>query len=88
VKGWRHGSRCDVRAIRVQARDIQNGLYHVLNNAEYDDILDDDNDKHLVLGFDSKTNLLEILYNVVDEQTVRVFHAMKCTQAFRVLLDR
>jgi hypothetical protein len=63
-------------------------IYHVLNNAEYDDILDDDNEKHLVLGFDSKTNLLEILYNVIDEQTVKVFHAMKCTHAFRALLDR
>jgi uncharacterized DUF497 family protein len=63
-------------------------IYHVLNNAEYDDVLDDDNEKHLVLGFDSKTNLLEILYNVIDEQTVRVFHAMKCRHAFRVLLDR
>jgi hypothetical protein len=63
-------------------------IYHVLNNAEYDDVLDDDNKKHLVLGFDSKTNLLEILYNVIDEQTVKVFHAMKCTQTFRALLDR
>ncbi|MDR1470636.1 MAG: hypothetical protein LBT00_15260 [Spirochaetaceae bacterium] len=63
-------------------------IYHVLNNVEYDDVLDDDNEKHLVLGFDSKTNLLEILYNVIDEQTVRVFHAMKCTNTFRALLDR
>jgi hypothetical protein len=63
-------------------------IYHVLNHAEYDDILDDDNEKHLVLGFDTKANLLEILYNVIDEQTVRVFHAMPCTPTFRSLLDR
>jgi hypothetical protein len=49
----------------------------VLNNAEYDDVLEYDNEKHLVLGFDSKTNLLEIMYNVIDERTVKVFHAMK-----------
>jgi uncharacterized DUF497 family protein len=63
-------------------------IYHVLEHVEYDDVLDDDNEKHMVLGFDSKTNLLEILYNVIDEQTVRVFHAMKCTHTFRALLDR
>jgi hypothetical protein len=63
-------------------------IYHVLNNAEYDDVLDNDNEKHLVVGFDSRTNLLEILYNVVDEQTVKVFHAMKCRHAFRSLLER
>jgi hypothetical protein len=66
----------------------QADIYHALNNAEYDDVLDNDNEKHLALGFDRKTNLLEILYNVVDEQTVKVFHAMKCTPAFRALLDR
>jgi hypothetical protein len=63
-------------------------IYHVLSNAEYDGVLDDDNEKHLALGFDSKTNLLEILYNVIDEQTIKVFHAMKCTHTFRSLLDR
>jgi hypothetical protein len=63
-------------------------IYHALNHAEYDDVLENDNEKHLVLGFDAKANLLEILYNVIDEQTVKVFHAMPCTHAFRNLLDR
>jgi uncharacterized DUF497 family protein len=63
-------------------------IYHVLNNVEYDDVFDDDNEKHLVLGFDSNVNLLEILYNVIDEQTIKVFHAMKCTYTFRALLNR
>jgi hypothetical protein len=62
-------------------------IYHVLNHAEYDDVLYNDNEKHLVLGFDTKANLLEILYNVIDEQTVRVFHAMPCTHTFHSLLE-
>ena len=32
-------------------------------NALYDDVLDDTDNKHLVLGFDRNGNLLEILYN-------------------------
>jgi hypothetical protein len=63
-------------------------IYHALGNAEYDDVLDDDSEKHLVLGFDSRAKLLEILYNVIDEQAVKVFHAMPCRHAFRALLDR
>jgi hypothetical protein len=40
-----------------------------------------------LIGFDSNANLLEIMYNVIDEQTVRVFHAMKCTNEHRALLE-
>jgi hypothetical protein len=29
-------------------------IYYALEHAEYDDVLDDDNEKHLVLGFDSQ----------------------------------
>ena len=32
--------------------------------------------KYLVIGFDLKGNLLEIMYNLVDEDTANVFHAM------------
>jgi hypothetical protein len=31
--------------------------------------------------------LLEIVYNVIDEQTVKVFHADKCTNEHRALLN-
>ncbi|MDR2730761.1 MAG: hypothetical protein LBB81_07685 [Treponema sp.] len=34
--------------------------------------------KYLVIGFDLNGNLLEIMYNLVDEDTANVFHAMKC----------
>jgi hypothetical protein len=31
--------------------------------------------------------LLEIVYNVIDEQTVKVFHADTCTKEHRTLLN-
>ena len=40
--------------------------------------LADHEDKHLLLGFDTKGRVLEILYNIIDEHTINVFHAMKC----------
>jgi hypothetical protein len=63
-------------------------IRHAVMNLLYDDMFDDDLDKHLLLGFDSNANLLEILYNIVDERTVRVFHAMPCRTAFIVLLNQ
>ena len=47
--------------------------------------LADHEDKHLLLGFDTKGRVLEILYNVIDEHTISVFHAMKCRKIWRSL---
>jgi hypothetical protein len=63
-------------------------IRHAVMNLLYDDMFDDDLNKHLLLGFDSNANLLEILYNVVDGQMVRVFHAMPCRTAFIALLNQ
>jgi len=38
--------------------------------------------KYLLIGFDLSGNLLEIMYNLVDEDTANVFHAMKCRKEF------
>ena len=54
----------------------------------YNDILDDYEGKYLLLGFDRSTNLLEIMYNYINGQTVRVFHAMRCRNAFLPLLNQ
>jgi len=56
-------------------------------NVVYDDIWDDASDKHLLMGFDSSGNLLEVMYNVIDEQSINVFHAMKCRSIYYKLLD-
>jgi hypothetical protein len=65
----------------VSEADIKRAIQNVI----YDDIVDGFDDKHLLLGFDSNGNLLEILYNFIDEQSVNVFHAMKCRTAWRFL---
>jgi hypothetical protein len=62
-------------------------IRHAILNYKYDDIFDDDPEKHLLIGFDSNANLLEIMYNVIDEQCVKVFHAMRCRDALLPLLN-
>jgi hypothetical protein len=65
----------------ISEADIKRAIQNVI----YDDIVDGFDDKHLLLGFDRSGNLLEILYNFIDEQSVNVFHAMKCRKAWRSL---
>jgi hypothetical protein len=54
---------------------------------EYDAALEEHADKYLLIGFDRTANLIEILYNVIDDSTILVFHAMKCRPAFIALLN-
>ena len=63
-------------------------IRHAIINVIYDDIWDDATDKHLLLGFDGNGNALEIMYNVIDEQSqsINVFHAMKCRSIYYHLL--
>jgi hypothetical protein len=42
----------------------------------YNEIIEDDAEKYLLLGFDTHANLLEIIYNKIDEQTINIFHVM------------
>ena len=61
-----------------------------IDTAKYDGFLDDDKDsenKRLLIGFDRNGNPIEVFYNVLDFDTVRVFHAMKCRNSFKHLLE-
>ncbi|UYN83081.1 MAG: hypothetical protein KIT89_10285 [Microcella sp.] len=57
-------------------------------NALIDGPLDEENpQRRLRLGFDTKTRLLEIVVLVWDDGTVEIIHAMKCRPQYRALLD-
>ena len=56
---------------------------------KYDAILEENgwSDKHLLIGFNRSADLIEVLYNDIDEDTVRVFHAMECRNSFKELIN-
>jgi len=68
----------------ISKEDIRHAVLHPV----YDEIQDEGDDKHLLLGFDRSMNLLEIAYNIIDDQTFKVFHAMKCQNSYYELLRR
>jgi hypothetical protein len=54
----------------------------------YDGPVDGDVNKRLLLGFDRNNNLLEIMYNIINENRINVFHAMQARRALMALLDK
>jgi len=43
--------------------------------------------KYLLIGFDRKGNLLEIMYNIRTDGSYNIFHAMKCRKEFYRLAE-
>jgi hypothetical protein len=61
----------------------EENIHCALQNHLTDSAIDDgEGAKYLVIGFDKSGNLLEIMYNLIGEQTIKVFHAMKCRRTF------
>jgi hypothetical protein len=54
----------------------------------FDGLIEGYDSKYLLTGFDSRGNVLEIMYNLVDGQTAHIFHAMRCRKAFRMLRNQ
>ena len=54
----------------------------------YEDMLEDFDNKHLLLGFNTSGNLIEVMYNRVSDKAIKIFHAMPCRKAFRKMVEQ
>lgn len=63
----------------ISEEDIRYAFAHKI----FDHPIVGEEEKNLLIGFDTKANVLEILYNVISEQKINVFHAMKCRKNWR-----
>jgi hypothetical protein len=57
-------------------------IWHAYKTRVYEAALDGVPDKYALIGFDTRGNPLEILYNPVGGDTINVFHAMKVRGTF------
>ncbi|MCL2187115.1 MAG: hypothetical protein FWB86_14890 [Treponema sp.] len=57
------------------------------DNKLFDHPIAHEEGKNLLIGLDKRLNPLEIMYNEIDDNTVNVFHAMKCRKAWRDLAN-
>jgi hypothetical protein len=58
-----------------------------VTHPRYEGPLENAGNQYLLLGFDANGNLLEILYNRIDDETVNIFHAMRCRSIYFPLLE-
>ena len=54
----------------------------------FDGLIEGYDNKFLLTGFDTRGNMLEVMYNLIDEHTVHVFHAMRCRKVFCMLRNQ
>jgi hypothetical protein len=62
-------------------------ILQALERPRYEDLMEGYANKHLVLGFDGNANLLEIMYNIIGPEKIRVFHAMPCRRPWEHLAN-
>jgi hypothetical protein len=69
----------------VTERDVETAI----STALLDELMKGFDNKYVVVGFDMNSNLIEVMYNLVDEDIANIFHAMKCRKEFlRMLHER
>jgi hypothetical protein len=54
---------------------------------KYDMPVEGDEEKRLLIGFNTVGNPLKILYNELDDGRISVFHAMPCRSMYAALLS-
>ncbi|GBU29451.1 hypothetical protein R84B8_03016 [Treponema sp. R8-4-B8] len=68
---------------KVKKEDI----FRAFETFIYEDPIDDIGYKYLLLGFNRHGNLIEVMYNKISVDTIKVFHAMPCRKAFREMIE-
>jgi hypothetical protein len=62
-------------------------IRHAFTYRIHDEMVEGNESKNMLTGFDDNANLIEILYNVIGPNKIRVFHAMPCRKQWRELAN-
>jgi len=54
----------------------QDDIERAVGTKIYEDTLEDEDDIYVIIGFDTVANPIEVFYNIIDDETIRVFHTM------------
>ena len=66
---------------------VEADILNAFEQRLFDHALSGEEHKNLLIGLDRNGNPLEIMYNVIEEEVINVFHAMKCRNAYQKLLN-
>jgi hypothetical protein len=62
-------------------------IRYAMKRPIYEELVELYINKWLIIGYDMAGNLLEVAYNIIDDDAVNVFHAMPCRKKFLDQLD-
>jgi hypothetical protein len=54
----------------------QDDIERAIETKIYEDLLKGEDDIHCIIGFDTVANPIEVFYNIIDDETIKIFHAM------------
>jgi hypothetical protein len=58
-------------------------IYWAFESFIFEERIKDEKDQYVLVGFDRSGNPLEIMFNQIDNETIQVFHVMKCRKQWR-----
>jgi hypothetical protein len=58
-------------------RYTQDDIERAIETKIYEDTLKGEDDIYVIIGFDTVANPIEVFYNIIDSETIKVFHAME-----------
>jgi len=86
-----------INGIEISIKILDSALKHgitkenilfALDNILLDEMIDNDPNKTLVIGFDQSANLLEIVTYEMEDDYLVVFHAMSCRKEYLKKLSK
>jgi len=65
----------------------QNDIERAIDTKIYEDSLKGEDDIYVIIGFNTVANPIEVFYNIIDDDTIKVFHAMALRDKIAAQMD-
>jgi len=65
----------------------QDDIERAIDTKIYEDSLKGEDDIYVIIGFDTVANPIEVFYNIIDDETIKVFHAMELRDKIAAQMD-
>jgi hypothetical protein len=62
-------------------------IEHAVETKIFDELLREEDDTYVIIGFDTVANPIEVFYNIIDDVAIRVFHAMALRDKTAALMN-
>jgi hypothetical protein len=65
----------------------QEDIERAIDTKIYEDNLKGEDDIYVIIGFDTIANPIEVFYNIIDDETIKVFHVMELRDKIAAQMD-